>query len=204
MCVELLRFGSGIIKVPNVDIEKTDEDTITSVWTVFKNVIFLCHGSQSNCCCDLEGRAQVYVSIIHSFPYSAYRLWHGQGQTFWWNRKATFSPATQPGPPPENFADVECAKILGVCVGKLNHVETFQIHNLWLSISWDGARNGLSFPTSIGHCSSRIFRRERNPFDSNESWYLDTFGTCTTRKPMYRCMLMWFSDIFCAYHMCTR
>lgn len=65
-----------------------------------------------------------------------------------------------------------------------------------------------TFGVASGHCSSRIFRREGNPCDSNESWYLDIFGTCTTRMPMHRCMLMWFSDIIlvhikCAL-MCTR
>lgn len=86
---------------------------ITSVGTVSRMLFFLCHGSQRNCCCELEGTVQGYVSMFHSFPYSAYRLWHGQGQTFW-------PPATQPGPPENSFADVECAKILGVCVGKLS------------------------------------------------------------------------------------
>ena len=56
---------------------------ITSVGTVSRMLFFLCHGSQRNCCCELEGTVQGYVSMFHSFPYSAYRLWHGQGQTFW-------------------------------------------------------------------------------------------------------------------------
>ena len=125
-----------------------------------------------NCCYNLKaGFKFMFVLSIHF----SLQLMTWSRANILFESNSHFFPATQPAGK-LRVADVECAKILGVCVGKLNRVETFQIHDLWLSISWDGAKNGEE-GIVLPYFNSELFnpKASQNERLKNIPWHVFLF-----------------------------